>query len=185
MKKTITYLLLIFIVSSCSSQKSNEEKKNIPWVRDSYNAISVKTPEKLELKMSKVPDGYEETINTLNMYVGKTYNETIIYVTYMDSNFEQYDLKEGMSSSIGNSLHMLKGSLVNSSFEEVNNDLYGIIYNGEFDYENNKEIIKGYGYWNDNGKLGSVVCFSLKNGRNSTEIKEEIDKIISSVNISF
>lgn len=163
---------------------SAQNNKSKPWFRNAFYGISVSTPLELKLRTNTVPTGYEEYIKKLVVYGSHEKDRNLItYVTFMQSIYEAYNLKESQESSIGNLVNIANGTDLKLTFREVTNDKDDILCNGTFKVGSVTGVVKSYAYWNGKGKLASVTCIGI--GGNRANNEKEFKKIIDSINLAF
>lgn len=151
---------------------------NQPWFRNSLYGVSFETPRKLEETDSKIPEGYEEIITKSKTHFLKQ-KGLVIFFMFIDSKFDTYDKKVGLSGSIGNMVSSLNGTDLNLEFIEPKNNLDDLKCTGTYLLNGNKVNVKGYVYWNKKGKF-----FILTTMGDDKDISS-MNKIFDSVRISI
>lgn len=150
----------------------NEVILDKPWFRNSYYGFSFETPEKLYKLNTSIPVGYEEFINLSDTYVLEKGDLFVIFV-YMDTNFEDYDTEVGLTGAIQNTVNTINGTSLELFFERPEGDFDELLGNGNFFVSEEEFMVKGYIYWNGEGKCVILATF-ITNSENNKEISNRI-----------
>ena len=149
-------------------KENKSEPTNQPWFRNSILGISFETPKKLEEQSAKPPAGYEDYITKFKTHFSKEQG-LIVFFMYAESKFDTYDKKTGLNSSISNIVNSMNGSDLILDFSEPKNDYDDLRCRGSYKLQGSEIQVKGYVYWNGNGKFFLLTTMGDKKDLKSME----------------
>jgi len=150
------------------------ENTNRPWFRNSLLGISFETPEKLLEQSAKAPSGYEDYITKFKTYFSKE-RDLIVFFMYAESKFETYDKETGLNGAISNMVNSMNGTDIILKFSETKNDYDDLRCSGSYKLQGTEIQVKGYVYWNGNGKFFLLTTMGdKKNLKSMTRVFESL-----------
>ncbi len=145
-----------------------------PWVPNNLHGLYFETPEPLKKENMDKATSYDSMINNLDVYLFKRDHFVTMFIN-MDTKFSNYDTEKGLYASIQNAVNLMGGKKLNLKFTTAEGKLNHRLAEGEYRFKGNPVLVKGYCFWNANGKVLILITLIGKSDDNEKVIQKIID----------
>ena len=169
--------LMISLISCQSGNTIIEQVNNESWALNSRYGIVFEAPKILAEINSPIPKGAEDFIAKVSYYAYSDTDMTLALFVF-DSKFTDYNLQVGLKATITNYLLANRGQNIVLNFN-TSEMLDQITSDGTFNMDGIQKSAKGFGYYNNHGR----VCFIVGFANTDIKAKAKILRVYKSLKV--
>lgn len=174
---TFLFFMLIGLLSCQSEEAIIEQVNKESWALNSRYGIVFEAPKILSEINSPIPKGAEDFITEVSYYsFGDTDMTLVLFV--FETKFTDYNLKVGLKGTLTNYLLAIGGKDIKLNFNNTEK-IDQITCEGIFKKDEKEKLAKGFGYYNNNGR----VCFLVGLSNTDTKAKAKLLRAYKSIKV--
>jgi hypothetical protein len=174
----IFLLFLIFGLLSCQTEDTIiEQVNNESWSLNSRYGIVFEAPKILAEINSPIPKGAEDFISDVSYYSYGDDDMTLVLFVF-ETKFTDYNLQIGLKGTLTNYVLAIGGKDIKLKFNNIEH-IDQISCSGTFKQDSKEKIARGFGYYNDNGRVSFLVGLS----NSDIKAKAKLLKVYKSIKV--
>ena len=146
------------------------------WFTNTQFGLSFETPKRMTETNFELPPGTDNYFKKVYSY---TFSDNEIAINYMimETNYEQYDTKEGLRGSVSNLINSSNGINLKINFYDIVNDYKDNGCEGTCMYKDLTIKIRGYCLFNGKGRVYMLVASGVQNENTNMKISRVFNSI--------
>lgn len=158
---------------------TDETAPEKPWAKNSLHGFSFYTPGPVKKEPVQKNHAFEKNIRQHDIYLYKD-KQTVCMFLFMDTDFESYDTKAGLTGIISNTVRSFRGTDLTLNFSDTDSVAANATGEGLFRLNGKELKVKGSIRWHQ-GKIAALVVM-MPNDLSAND--DTIDKIIESLKMA-